>query len=346
VPDDALPDQSTTALNDVPGEAQPAPREPARTSRIPAPAPAPVARVRPLEAGTSPSITARLQELEARLAVAPPPMPPLDLPVRRPTKSAGGPTKRAPASRTAATKAPVPVAAETPLAAEPLPALEAVPVVVPAVEVVPATPSPARPGQPTRSRALGAASVLVVLLLAVAAGLGTAALVLKRTPTFEARTVVQLVPVGTASQDVLRAAVATYEQQLAGRDLTGDASASVGVRRNELRGTVRVQTAGPDKIRLIVRARSAGDAEAVARAAGTALVELVVVDQIKTAATPEDTLSATAVGGSVADRVKPSNTEAGIAAGLAAVVVLVLAGLGAGVRRARARTGAGKKFEL
>lgn len=320
MPDDALPDQSP--------------------SRIAAPAPAPVARVRPLEGlpGTSPSITARLQELEARLAVAPPPLPTPDLPVRRPTKSAGGPAKRSPASRTAAKKAPTPpapVAAETPLAADPLPA----------VEGPPALPSPIRQGQPTRSGALWAGSVLVVLLLAVAAGLGTATLVLKRTPTFEARAVVQLVPVGTASQDVLRAAVATYSQQLAGRDLTGDASASVGVRRRELRGAVRVQTAGPDTIRLVVRAASAGDAQAVAQAAGTALVELVVVDQIKKAATPEDTLSATAVGSTVADRVKPSNTEAVTAAGLAAAAVLVLAGLGAGVRRARARRGAGERVE-
>jgi hypothetical protein len=177
-------------------------------------------------------------------------------------------------------------------------------------------------------------ALLVVLLLAVAAGLGVAALVLNRAATFEARTVVQVVPVGSAgSADALKAAVVKYERQVAARDLTGDASASVGVRRSQVSEAIRARTAGTDKIELVVRAKSAGDADAVAQAAGGALVELVVVDQIDSAPALEDTVTASVVSGADAERATPTHTDAALVGGGTAAGVLVLAGIGAALAR-------------
>ena len=286
-------------------------RPPVKVSAAPAPAPAPTPT-------PTPAPTVPQAEVPAVPAQAP----------VEPVKKAAPRTSAA--NKTVVTQlAPVveasqaePPHVEAPVMAEP-------PVVAPAAAAYDAPPT----WQPARAqrRGLWVVVLVVVLLFAAAAGLGTAAIVKNRAPVWEARATVTLLP-GSASStnqtDALAAGQRRYIEKVRNAGFTGIAALKSGMPDSEVVKTVVAQP-GPDGT-LVLVAEATTDKGAIALANGSAvtLVDTVASDQRLAAATPGDRLSASPKGPSLsAVRTTPTNRSIALAGLLAAAAVLLIAGV-------------------
>lgn len=256
------------------------------------------------------------------------------------TPAAARPVKKAPAKRPS-------LAAATP-AATPWPVRETLtppaaptrPAAVPAPSVpapAPATPLAAPPRE--RDGLVRALVVLAVLLLAVAAGLGAAALVEHRDSSYRAGVVVKLSP-GPDPQapieDSLSAGVTKYAGLAASHAFTVNAAQRAGVASSDVQGDVQAAPSGSDAVSLTVKASSAAATRKLAQGAGDALVEAVNLQEAADQTSAGDRLSA-AVDATPpsATKTAPKARDAWVAGLLGAGAVLVLAGVGAVVRSGR-----------
>jgi len=178
------------------------------------------------------------------------------------------------------------------------------------------------------STGLGALAVVIVVLLAVAAGLGAAAVVKDRPATWQARSVVILHPGEAPSlngADAVRAALTRYRKTVANSSFTAQSALKSGMPDKEVRGTITARPTGDDALVLIASASSAEGAKALANAAGLTLVITVGSDQELVAPSPGDRLSATVNGPSPkATRTKPTDQDMLVAGLLAAGSVLLV----------------------
>jgi hypothetical protein len=286
----------------------------------------------------SAAVSAPVLEAPAPAATPVASPPAVELGTAAPKRTAKATSGAASGATSAGTKATPKQGTRTPPAPRTL-----VPVPADAPEIPPIDPAApseatvvAAPAIPRKRGRIKPALVLIVLLLAAAVGLGTAAVVLTRTPTWESTTVVQLVTGAGTTLATRGTDVTTYEQQLAGRDFSTETAAGVGVKRSVLRAPIAVKDVGNGKIRMVVRASNAGDAKAVATAAADSLVRLVLAEQSATTSRPEETVSASIAGpASGADRLEPSTQDAVLAGGLAGGAVLLVGAALVALRRGK-----------
>ena len=259
--------------------------------------------------------------------------------------------KRAPAKKAPAKKAPVkrPTLAQSTPASTPWPVRAAAPAPPPAAVPRPAAvppPPPARPAAeapvaPVRQRD-GVVRLLVtlaVLLLAVAAALGAAALVEHRDATYQSRTAVRLDPGPDPTlpiAETVQAGLTKYADLAGSSAFALDAARRAGIPASSLKGDLAAAPSGTDTVELTVQASSASRARALATGAGDALVEAVNLQEAADQASAGDRLAAAVVGTpSAVVKTAPSSRDAWVAALLAAGAVLVVAGLAAVLRLTR-----------
>jgi hypothetical protein len=272
-------------------------------------------------------------------------------PVATPVKA---PAKKAPAKKAAAKKAPAttpvkrtvkkvvvsdvggrPATTPWPVAQRPVPPktprAPAVPSVVPADRAV----------EPARARD-GVARFLVtvaVLLLAAAAGLGAAAFVEHRDSTYRSSVVVRLDPgpaPALATGQTLSAGGTTYLRLAATHEFTVTAATRAGLATSDVQGDVQTHQRAPRQIELDVFAKTGKEAQALATGAGDAFIDLVNLNEAATQTSAGDRLLAAVVAPPEAvSKTAPKDRDAWIAGGLAAGVVLVLAGVTALLTRTR-----------
>jgi hypothetical protein len=283
---------------------------------------------------------------------APATTPPVATPVKAPAKKA--PAKKAPVKKAVANKAPAktpvkrtvkkvavpdvggrPATTPWPVAQRPVPPKTPRAAAVP--PVVPADPVP----EPARERD-GVTRFLVtvaVLVLAAAAGLGTAAFVEHRDRTYRASVVVRLDPGPApvlATDQTLSAGGTTYLRLAATHEFTLSAATRAGLATSVVKGDVQTHQRAPRQIELDAFAKTGKEAEALATGAGDAFIELVNLNEAATQTSAGDRLLAAVVAPPEGvSKTAPKDRDAWIAGGLAAGVVLVLAGVTALLRRIR-----------
>lgn len=321
--------------DDVPTETAP-PRRAA-----PAPAPAPIARTA-APAPVSDSLADKLHQLEERLAVEPAPVTvvvpePTAMPAlpKKPAAKKRAPAKKAAASPTPAPEAPAPAAKKaapvrkTPATTKAAAVTEviAAPQPAPVEAVVAPVPEQRQPF----GTGLRAAVVATVVLLAAAAGMAAAAVVENGPSTWESSAVVQVLPGSQSSlndQDATAGGVRAYAKKVATPEFMKSAA---GLKAGE---KISGSSAGQDLLRLSARASTADAADALADAAATTMVTTVASNELATVSTPGDRLGAALIGrSSRATQIKPEDSRAYLAGGLAAGVVVVLALVLLGLRR-------------
>jgi hypothetical protein len=198
------------------------------------------------------------------------------------------------------------------------------------------TPAPA-PRQP--DRVVRIALLLTVLLLALAAGLGTAAFVEHRKVTWQSVAVVRLdagVAPTTSTEDSISAGVVTYLGKTATAEFTKNAAQDAQVAASSVRGTITSRQSTSSLIALEAHASTAKDAAALASGAADSFVQLVNLDQVANQPSEGDRLSAAIVSAANSTtKTSPKQRDAVIAGALAALAVLVLSGGAAAVRLSR-----------
>lgn len=197
----------------------------------------------------------------------------------------------------------------------------------PASELVPA------------QRGAGPLWALVALLLAVAVGLGVAAIVKGQDHVWEAKSLVTLTP-GSASSnnqvDALRAGQQRYLAKAANDSFTAVSALKANMPQSEIPEAVEVTARGGDQLALTARASTAKGALALANASGVTLAATVSSGE---ALEPNagERLGAYVVGPSPeAVRTSPTDTEILVAGLLGGAAVLLAAGVLALVRRSNA----------
>jgi hypothetical protein len=304
----------------VPYDDQPEPSAAVPPQRTGRPAPAVVPRAQPApppadasfglygQAEPSSSITARLSELEARLAEAPPARP-------APVKKAAA--KKAPSKRVPRT------VAEPELLPEVVPEPEPEPVVVAAPRA-------------TLGRGLRAALLLALLLLSLAAGLAAAAVVEARPATWQASTLVTLTP-GAAVSDAagqVSAAQPRYADRVNAPAFTTLTAFQAGLQAGQVRRPVFAEAVGADQLRLVVRGSSRAATQRLVTAAGGSLVDAVRADQLLENPTAGAALTAEVQGTPASPvRLLPHDRDAQVAGLLSGGAVLLLGGVAFLLRR-------------
>ena len=232
----------------------------------------------------------------------------------------GAPAPEAPAPRRTKV-APAAVASDAfAVTAEP-------PAYRPATELVPA------------QRGAGPLWALAALLLAVAVGLGVAALVRDQDHTWEAKSLVTLTP-GSASSnnvvDALRAGPTRYLAKTANDSFTAVSALKANMPQSEIREKVEVVARGGDQLALTARASTGQGALSLANASGLTLAATVQSGEALEP-NPGERLGAFVVGPSPeAVRTSPTDTEVLVAGLLGGAAVLLLAGVLALIRRSNA----------
>jgi len=269
---------------------------------------------------------------------------------KAPAKATTAPAKKAPAKKAAAKKAPAKTGGTTTAGVRRgVPAPPARPLPRPtAGAATPAPPPPAAPPPPRvvapttvvpaqrkSSRGARVLAVLSVLLLAVAAGLGTAAYVLTGEQTWESRAAVRLVAGPAPTVDpttAVRNGVDRYGDKVPGFTLT--AATAMGVPQDDVRGSFETANPEPDVIGIVVRASHRNQAVLLAGAAANELIKTVTQDEKTVAPSAADRLAAVVTGtATTPERTRPDDAVAGLAGGLAALAVLLVGGLVAILRR-------------
>ncbi len=178
-----------------------------------------------------------------------------------------------------------------------------------------------------RPAGLGAVVLVVLALLAAAAGLGAAALVKSREATWQARGSVAFLP-GADVNDVEGAQALgkqTYLPRVQNSSFTAQAVFKAGLADGEVREDLQVVPYGDSGLTLVASASSAPGAVALANAAVVTLVSTVESDQVLTQPEPGLRLTPSAVGpATTAERVTPSTTSITVAGVLTGLAVLVL----------------------
>lgn len=182
-------------------------------------------------------------------------------------------------------------------------------------------------------------ATFVVLLLAVAAGLGGAAVVKSRPATWQARAVVTLQPIEPARPDAAGAIAAgldRYREKVANTSFTAQSALRANLADSEVREMISSEPTGNGALALLVSASTAKGALALANSAGITLVVTVASDQELSIASQADRLSATVGKPShEATRVTPTDTAIVLAGLLAGAAVLVIAGVATLLGRSR-----------
>ena len=180
---------------------------------------------------------------------------------------------------------------------------------------------------------------LAALLLAVAVGLGVAALVRGQDHVWEAKSLVTLTP-GPASSvnqvDALRLGQQRYVEKAANDSFTALAALKANMPQGEIREKVQVEPRGGDQLALTARASTGQGALSLANASGLTLAATIVSGEALEPAAG-DRLGAVVVGPSPeAVRTSPTDTEILVAGLLGGAAVLLLAGVLTLVRRSNA----------
>jgi hypothetical protein len=179
---------------------------------------------------------------------------------------------------------------------------------------------------------------LAVLLLALAGGLGVAALVEHRSAAYESDVIIRLDQGPQPAAPVSGALVAGLTRYLALTStpgFTNDVTTRAGLRHT---GNVDVAAlrVAPRLLQLVVHARTPAAASRLAGSAGESLVTLVDEDQAANVADAGDRLAAIVVQQpSRPVRTQPTSGTVAMDGGLACTAVLVLAGLAGLMRRGR-----------
>jgi hypothetical protein len=345
----------------------------AGASARPRPAPAAVPR-RKAPAKPAESIAHRIHDLEERLSAGPgapeaEPAPTKLVPAKRVAKAPRKAPAEAPAeaSATAAAKAPAKVrkvvpasaavvaaAAPTQAAVEPeqaiteaisTAALDAAPVPAKAparasktlASVATSTPRESAAPQPEVA-GLKAIVTVIVLLLATAAGLGAAAVVASRPATWEARSVVALLPAETptVASDAFGDGVKRYREKVGSTSFTALAALEAGLEDAQVRENIRALPGRRGEMVVVARTVTADASLKLANAAAAQLVLAIVDDQAKVALTSGDRLGATVKNlAPSTTRVTPTDSQAALAGLLAGGAVLLIAGVLALLARPR-----------
>jgi hypothetical protein len=173
------------------------------------------------------------------------------------------------------------------------------------------------------------ALLLTAALLALAAGLGSAALVERGKATWQSVAVVRLDvgPDAAAPADQLLGAGATrYLRQVATPAFTATAAQVGGVAGAAVRRDVTARQTAPQLLDLTAYAATSRQAAALAAGASQAFVQAVTGDQAGTVAVPGDRLTATVLAAAtLTARIAPKRRDAELAGAAAAAVVLGLA---------------------
>lgn len=242
------------------------------------------------------------------------------------------PTEGAAATRSSSGKATLPhVGASPPTSSPPHVTREATTAPVPAVSVR---------GDREPDRVLGRLVGLAVVLLALAGGLGVAALVEHRSAAYESDVIIRLDQGPQPAAPVAGALVAGLTRYLALTSTPGftyDVTTRAGLSRT---GNVDVAAlrVAPRLLQLVVHASTPAAASRLAGSARDSFVALVDEDQAANVANAGDRLAAIVVQEpSHPVRTQPTAGTAALDGALACAAVLVLAGAAAVVRRGRHR---------
>jgi hypothetical protein len=299
----------------------------------------------------------RLQELEERIAAegtTPPPRRVTPAPVE--AEAATPPAEPVePAAPAAPEPAPVAVAAdelaepaapapvETPVKKAPAKPKADKPVKAPKTVAVvdePAKPKadpkpPVRAAEPTRVVPVpvaGSSAVrlnrvlagLVVLLLAVAAGLGAAAAVKDRPSTWSSQSVVSITSPTSPGPDSESTVVDRVLKRVHSAGFAGLTAASAGVRSSELRDYADARRDGAGKVVVEVRAKTADGATKLAESAGRQLLLTLATDQAVVSDSDRRVTGTVQTPATKAVHEKPTDRQAWLAGGLAALAVLLV----------------------
>jgi hypothetical protein len=247
---------------------------------------------------------------------------------KAPAKKA--PIERAPASRSSSGEAGLPQVEAGPLASGPSHVTR---------ELTPAPLPPASDrGDRDPDRVLRLLVGLAVVLLALAGGLGVAALVEHRSAAYESDVIIRFDQGPEPAAPVAGALVAGLTRYLALTStpgFTNDVTTRAGLSRT---GNVDVAAlrVAPRLLQLVVHANTPAAASRLAGSAGEELVALVDEDQAGNVANAGDRLAAIVLQGpSRPVRTQPTAGTAALDGALASAAVLVLAGAAAIVRRGR-----------
>jgi len=330
------------ATKKAPAKKAPAKKAPAKKA----------AQAQPTEARTA--IFDRIHELEERIA-ADAPLPPRQRPKPPPAKKP--PTKRpAPAARSITfdpsappepAVSPPPVVAVDPVALDPAIApVVPVPLVPEASLVDPLPTAPVEstvvvPVQRAEAPAVPKALVaLIVLLLMAAAGMVAAAAVKDRPSTWRSEAVVSITPSTAAAEEDTADKTKEYAETVESEGFAGLTVALVGLSDENLRELFEARTADSE-VTIEVRADTADHAAILAEAASRQLVTTVRDDQ-QSIVDPTERLDAVIEQATErAVREEPTDRQAWLAGGLAALAMLLLGGivvLLASTSRSRERT--------
>ena len=256
---------------------------------------------------------------EPRAEQAEAPLPP-------PVVKAPPAVKAAPAPRMPAEKP-----AKEPKPAKPAPAARPVVVVDEAAPVATeqrvkqptrVVPVPIAEGSAVRGNRVLAA--LIVLLLAAAAGMGAAAAVKDRPSTWRSESVVKLNPASSPGPDAQSAVVTRLVKRAQTPGFAGLTAASAGVPASELREYAEARRDGADRLVVEVQARSANGATRLAESAGRQLLLTLATDQAVVSDPERRLTAAVTTPATEAVKEKPTDRQAWLAGGLAALAVLLV----------------------
>ena len=192
---------------------------------------------------------------------------------------------------------------------------------------------------PAQRKGSWAGLLIVAVLLAIAAGLGTAALVKNRPATWRATSVVVLTPGEAPSvnpSDALRLGQDRYRLKVSNSSFTAIAALRIGMPDTEVRTLVKAQPDGGSQLLLVANTSSGKGAIALANAAALTLADTVKSDQVLASSSVGDRLGAAVQTPSMrAERTSPTDRSIALYGALAALAVLLIVALGATVSRSK-----------
>lgn len=162
---------------------------------------------------------------------------------------------------------------------------------------------------------------LIVLLLALAAGLGSAAVVKNRPATWQSQTVVTLTtPAGTDEDAV----VDRLAKKVDTSGFAGLTAAAAGVRTSDVRELAKARRGGSGEVVVDLRASTADQAVKLAAAAGPQLLLTLATDQALLGDPDKRVTGAVTTAATSPERVKPTDQQAWLVGGLAGLAVLLI----------------------
>ena len=169
-------------------------------------------------------------------------------------------------------------------------------------------------------------AVILVLLLSVAAGLGTAAFVRNRPSTWHAQAVVAITPPasGTATESTSDAAV-RYVKTAETTEFASDAAVLGGIPGEQVKGEFKAHEGKAGEVVVDARAINADVAAALAEAASRQLVLEVLTDQAERADASSRMGAKVLVPTTEASRLQPTDRSILLGGTLAAVDILLVA---------------------